>query len=361
MVAPTAAAGLAATLVLYLTHRRALPARLALPDIPPASVLVDPLGAALGTVNLAACLALLAAAPTLKFPMWAVTLACAGAAMAYNAVAYAGLRWLRRQRLKGKGHTKSTAALLPRADAGATSSQHWAAGGGAVGAGSPKHGGAAEPAAGSSAGEGAAALVAWPAPEEEGEGPWRRGERHGAPPRAGAPPQQHQPGHRPPASLELAVPDPGSGASAAATASSSLAPPDTARPPPVRCGGGDAEAPEAAALPSPAVAAAAADLQDRLSHRAPTFMRPLLGVPWDVVPLVLGFFILVEGLSANGWVERLGGLLGRSARRVSPGGRATSAGRRHGASAAARRRSARPPLRLRSWRSSFQLQGSRLP
>jgi arsenical pump membrane protein len=28
-------------------------------------------------------------------------------------------------------------------------------------------------------------------------------------------------------------------------------------------------------------------------------------LPWDIVPFVLGMFCVVEGLNANGWVDRL--------------------------------------------------------
>lgn len=75
-------------------------------------------------------------------------------------------------------------------------------------------------------------------------------------------------------------------------------------------------------LPSEIVAAAAAaseELRARLASKRPSFWGPFRSVPWDVIPLVLGFFIMVEGLIKNGWVDRLGALLGGSARGLAPG------------------------------------------
>jgi Na+/H+ antiporter NhaD/arsenite permease-like protein len=244
MLAPTVAAGLAATAVIYLTHRRALPPRLALPDIPPALVLADPWGAVFLTANLAVCVALLAAAPTIRFPMWCITLACAGAACAYCACAYVLLPRARGAARRRKLHgVKSAAELLPHGGRPEVPS-------------SSKHRGAV------SGGEPPALAEASQTPSKDPESP-----------------------------TEVAT-------------AGDLDPPVTTPPPP----------------PAAAAAAAAANLRTRLTSRRPTFWGPFLGVPWDVAPLVLGFFILVEGLQANGWVDRLGALLGGSARHVVPGG-----------------------------------------
>jgi hypothetical protein len=51
-------------------------------------MLLDKIGAVLGTLNVMACLALLAAAPTLGWPLWAITLACAALHATYNFLAY---------------------------------------------------------------------------------------------------------------------------------------------------------------------------------------------------------------------------------------------------------------------------------
>jgi hypothetical protein len=37
----------------------------------------------------------------------------------------------------------------------------------------------------------------------------------------------------------------------------------------------------------------------------PTFWKPFVVLPWEIVPFVLGMFCVVEGLNANGWVDSL--------------------------------------------------------
>lgn len=84
MALPTIAAGLGALGVLYVQFKSQLPPKVCLPSIEPSLMLTDKLGAVLGTLNLLACLGLLAAAPTLKWELWLVTLVSAGVQMIYN-------------------------------------------------------------------------------------------------------------------------------------------------------------------------------------------------------------------------------------------------------------------------------------
>jgi hypothetical protein len=79
-------------LVLLLIHGRHIPRRLTIPAINPRTMLCDTPGAFFGTVNVLGCLGLLAAAPTLNWPLWTVTLVCAGLHMSYNFVAYVVLQ-----------------------------------------------------------------------------------------------------------------------------------------------------------------------------------------------------------------------------------------------------------------------------
>ncbi|KIZ02603.1 hypothetical protein MNEG_5352 [Monoraphidium neglectum] len=320
MLAPTAAAGLAATTVLYLTHRRALPARLALPEIPPASVLSDPWGAAFGAANLAVCLALLAAAPSLGFPLWAVTLVCAGASCAYGLCAYVlAPLWQRRlpRPPQGRRGGRSVAELLPRSGRGGatpSSSQFFDAGNSANGGGGSGGDASKEGAAGGS-GAGSELLV-WAGADMAAEAstgaraPLAVSTNGAAVDTAAAGDAaawrvQQQPGLAPfeldhtPAAPDAAPLRPGDLDSAAAAAAAASA--------------GAADEPPSGA------AAAASSLRTQLAAKRPTFWGPFWSVPWDVVPLVLGFFILVEGLSANGWVDRLGAALGGSARSLAAG------------------------------------------
>eukprot|EP00879_Flechtneria_rotunda_P007887 GHRR01008264.1.p2 GENE.GHRR01008264.1~~GHRR01008264.1.p2 ORF type:complete len:550 (+),score=214.94 GHRR01008264.1:975-2624(+) len=88
MALPTLGAGLSCFAVLYAIHVRNIPKRLSLPELQPSFMLVDKPGAVFGTVNLLLCLGLLAAAPSLRWELWAVTLVCATLHALYNLVAY---------------------------------------------------------------------------------------------------------------------------------------------------------------------------------------------------------------------------------------------------------------------------------
>jgi hypothetical protein len=92
--------GLASLGVNWALHRHTLPKQLPLPSLHPASMLADVPGAWFAAANLLTCLALLAAAPALGWPLWVITAVCAAVHMAYNAGAYLLLpgvrRWLGR-------------------------------------------------------------------------------------------------------------------------------------------------------------------------------------------------------------------------------------------------------------------------
>lgn len=51
----------------------------------------------------------------------------------------------------------------------------------------------------------------------------------------------------------------------------------------------------------------------KLQPKAPSLTNTLLVLPWEVVPFILGMFILVEGLNVNGWIDKLASWLGGSA------------------------------------------------
>jgi Na+/H+ antiporter NhaD/arsenite permease-like protein len=59
-----------------------------------------------------------------------------------------------------------------------------------------------------------------------------------------------------------------------------------------------------------AAAAASASCAAVLRVREPSFVGGLVHLPWEVVPFVLGMFILVEGLAGMGWLDLLGKSLG---------------------------------------------------
>lgn len=383
MLAPTVAAGLAAQAVLYALHRGSLPPRLTLPDINPRFLLSDPWGAVYGTVNLAVCLALLAAGPSLNLKLWVVTLACASATCCHNAVAYVLLPRLRgaarRRLLQGQlqQQGRSAAALLPHAADGAivsgSSSRHAGAGssggqsdgqlgqtegGGSGGKGVWGHNGvcleagdqlvvwAGEEAANGEngalavAGDGVAEARHWQQQAQQQQQQQQRSSEKEQQPRTqmeqqqaewqapmaglpvtaameAAPWPQQQPQvrrrsidpHAPPIGIELAAT--ATARSPTATAAASPRPPQP-------------DATAGATATAAAAAAAAEDVRPRdlaakLAPKKPTFWGPFQGVPWDVVPLVLGFFVLVEGLYVTGWVDRLGTALGSTAQGLASG------------------------------------------
>ena len=85
-------------------------------------MLSDKIGAVFGTVNILACLALLAAAPTLGWPLWAITLVCAALHALYNFFAYVVLH----NRQKKPDIAASVSAAT--AASGGNANELWAAG-----------------------------------------------------------------------------------------------------------------------------------------------------------------------------------------------------------------------------------------
>jgi hypothetical protein len=47
------------------------------------------------------------------------------------------------------------------------------------------------------------------------------------------------------------------------------------------------------------------DILSSLTSKQLCFMDAIRGMPWTIVPFVLGMFILVESLTASGWIEAL--------------------------------------------------------
>lgn len=79
-----AAGGAACCLVLWLQFRSSIPSRIPLPTVDASQLLRSVLAAVVGTVVMLTCLALLAAAPTLGWELWAITLVCAGVHLLFN-------------------------------------------------------------------------------------------------------------------------------------------------------------------------------------------------------------------------------------------------------------------------------------
>lgn len=48
---------------------------------------------------------------------------------------------------------------------------------------------------------------------------------------------------------------------------------------------------------------ATSDILVTLTSNQLCFMDAVRGMPWTIVPFVLGMFILVESLTASGWIE----------------------------------------------------------
>ncbi|KAG2453996.1 hypothetical protein HYH02_001039 [Chlamydomonas schloesseri] len=84
MTLPTLAAGLVTFLVLLLEFHAVIPRSIPLPTVDASHMIRDRLGAWFGSVNMLTCLALLAAAPTLGWEMWAITLVCGGVHAVFN-------------------------------------------------------------------------------------------------------------------------------------------------------------------------------------------------------------------------------------------------------------------------------------
>ncbi len=83
-----AAGGAACCLVLWLQFRSSIPSRIPLPTVDASQLLRSVLAAVVGSVVMLTCLALLAAAPSLGWELWAITLVCAGVHLVFNVWAF---------------------------------------------------------------------------------------------------------------------------------------------------------------------------------------------------------------------------------------------------------------------------------
>jgi hypothetical protein len=128
---PLAGAGLGCLAVLLLVHARSMPHQLTLPDLQPALLLLDKPGAAFGSLNILGCLGLLAAAPSLGWELWPVTLVCVGLHVVYNFVAYVVYkgRWCRQLQQQQQRQQRRSVTDSPElaAEEGAAAAQHAAA------------------------------------------------------------------------------------------------------------------------------------------------------------------------------------------------------------------------------------------
>jgi hypothetical protein len=316
--------------VVLLLHARHIPQRLSLPDLQPSAMLVDAPGAVFGSTNILVCLGVLAAAPSLHWPLYQVTLVCAGLAMAYNFAAYVLFKGAWCRTTSSRVAAMELGAAAPAAPASSDGSmvvpssasdaivaitelrhrpcQHKAA----------AAGGKLELSQQPEAAAGAAGTASVPVHISHTDA-------------AAAALSDGSSKGRARASLQgekVSVQEVG----LSLVASSSACSCQQLLTAPQQQAGSDALSERAAAAEagaaqgqaycpvchhasSPggagsAVAAAAAAASCGLAPQTPSFWRALLGLPWEVVPFVLSMFCLVEGLNRNGWVESLARWLG---------------------------------------------------
>uniref|UniRef100_A0A383W390 Citrate transporter-like domain-containing protein n=1 Tax=Tetradesmus obliquus TaxID=3088 RepID=A0A383W390_TETOB len=338
MALPTLGAGLGCLAVLLLVHARRMPKHLALPDLQPALLLLDKPGAAFGSFNILGCLGLLAAAPSLGWELWPVTLVCAGLHAVYNFVAYVVLkgRWCRQLQAP-----QPQPLDVPAAEA-ASARQSQPAHVAAVAASTAA---AAAAAAAGTSEPAARALRAVPdlpavhGPDASSSLQERGGAAadeecsHSLPAQqdvssvelTGVAAQQQQQQQLEQQQQEQQLSQHSQQDSLVqlpAGKAEQLRRQVTAGASEVdvqvgicdgssSTGGGAKPAFADTAAAAGAAAGAAGLLQDL---RAPSFGRVLRALPYEVVPFVLGMFILVEGLNATGWVDRLAWWLGSGVR-----------------------------------------------
>lgn len=283
-----AAMGIVALALLYWRYSGQLPARLALPPIDPASVLIDRRGAALGSANIAVCLALLAAAPTLHWSMWVITAVCAALHAAYNYTTYVVLR---------------PPGMPPRGGATSTGSNIRAGIDSGNGGGPAIHQSGTDTwdvsravtvgrSAGNGLGNGAAVPGSTGAPGAAG---WVTSASSAAQTVQLAvfkpPPHELGSDRRP----LLAA---GAAASDVPVDATSPLPPDVHRPNAQATAGAQEWQPaELEAAPLKATPAEVAAVVAKLQPPPPNFRRTLLSLPWSIVPFVLGMFALVAGMA----------------------------------------------------------------
>lgn len=352
-----AAAGFAALAAVLAVHWHHIPRRLQLPALHPAMMLVDKPGAILGSINILCCLGLLAAAPALKWELWLVTLVCALLHALYNFTAYVACRgrWSAvdvgsrtpAHQQDVTVHEQGTVAATPAAAACALKERQLEHTDGAMMGESPQQ----QQPDGRVAGQ-----LELAEQRERQQQPQSQ-----QPPLP--PPQQRQ---RCPAELPSTAAGPRGARAATVSSSGQSAASETdadvcledaelslhsrtcsrqrllttqqhaacssAAELPLQGRGHDpGKAGHCMALevdrcqkgmhdldpggqPAAASAAGACGATGSSSAgaaaglhppSAPTFWRAFVVLPWEIVPFVLGMFCVVEGLNANGWVDRL--------------------------------------------------------
>jgi Na+/H+ antiporter NhaD/arsenite permease-like protein len=274
MVLPAAAAVAAALAWMFFVqrHRSKLPESVAVPDTDPKSLLSDPWGAAWSTFCLVACLASLAAAPSVGWPLWPPVLACCALQFVFSVGVYG---------IWGRGG--GWGVFFEREKGGEETA---VAGTGVV-----------ELAGGAAAGEGGAPSSSSSAPPA-------------APLRA-------------PASMS-ALPLLPSNAEAAESSAGGLGDPEAPTLRQRRRSREEASAPPLPAVVATVAAAAAAAAEPSpepppppaphllLEAPQPNVLGPLAALPLHIIPFVLGMFCMVEGLSEVGATDALGRALGRA-------------------------------------------------
>ncbi|GLC51916.1 hypothetical protein PLESTB_000562700 [Pleodorina starrii] len=362
MTLPTFAAGLACFAMLLLEFHRHIPVSIPLPSVDASHMVRDKLGALVGSVNMLTCLGLLAAAPSLGWAMWAITLVCAGVQCVFNVWAYRssllhvplGECWTCGCAEEDQG----SGAAAAEAEGGSSAAERG-------GAGAELDGGKAERLASGASATGLKAGV------RQGAGlptMCRQDTDAALSPEAARASRDSGSGGSPTAPSEGGRSGSGgcsegcgacSGRAAAAGAAAA-APPGAATA--CRrgcCGsargcGAGATAPGCCRTPAgplaeavqdsagqlpvmsvvlsaaeqpppppggPTGAGDAADAPavmtvDSLRGKAPTFWSLFFDLPWEVVPFALGMFVLVEGLYVQGWLNVFGNGLGRASTKL---------------------------------------------
>eukprot|EP00775_Hariotina_reticulata_P007983 gene7983-8181_t len=313
MALPTVAAGMSCLAVLLVVHARHIPKRLTLPEVEPAVMLVDKMGAVLGSVNILVCLGLLAAGPSLGWELWAITLVCAGLHAVYNFIAYVALRdsgAARAARCSSNNNnhnnggdssservsSNTNARVMGRPSGAALQYHYWtritplAAGQGCCTHQQEAAGDVSLP---------TEAAVSKPVPEPKWWSVWWRtlvpaGNAGPAESSAAADAQTTLGNLRltttpQPADAQiqgLPLPTAATNLSTCTTASTS------------------------STIQQPEAAPSVDEVMRLLQPKEPSFWRILAVLPWEVVPFVLGMFVLVQGLSDNGWIDRMATWLG---------------------------------------------------
>jgi hypothetical protein len=265
-------------------------------------MLVDRPGAVLGAANILVCLGMLAAAPALRWELWPITAVCAGLHAAYNCLAYGVFRGRWCSGGSGSSGGSEAAASTAPAQAQATAAEPGASGASGASEASALQqqqrrpnglplAPAAPPVPADAAGAAAECELAVCCPQ---------------------PLQQQQQQQQLDAfvSIEEGGSSHNKGGSTAAHGVGSKQPPACSVD---ACGLHNRHRQEQ--QQEGEAAGAASDDGDGGSCSLqppppPSFWRAVWALPWEVVPFVLGMFCVVEGLNANGWLQRMAAWLG---------------------------------------------------